>query len=79
MIRVIIDFFYPPRIKVDFKPDIPSMADCKVCENHIRGRAINRLTTHLISGHGMREEDAYETVDWVAHQLHEHIKSLRKK
>ena len=60
------------RKRVPFMPDVPMLAACRICKQHVQLFAGNRLTVHLIHDHALPHEEAYQTVDWVLRKAQEH-------
>lgn len=69
-------FFFRPR--PSFVPDIPMLATCMHCHKLTRLRALNKMTVHLIEHHRLEHQKAYDTVNWVANRMHEHMRERSK-
>lgn len=55
-----------------FVPDVEALRGCDRCKKMVVRGMYNRLTVHLVDDHRLVEQDAYNTIDWVADRVREH-------
>jgi hypothetical protein len=62
---------FASKSKTRFVPNVPMLVGCRECEKLVTKLTWNRLTVHLVHHHGLADDEAYSTVDWVAQKVRE--------